>query len=293
MQKRDLCVMSLEKLYHYAVLMRLHRPVGAVLLLWPTLIALWVASHGAPSFHTVLLFVCGVWIMRSAGCVINDLCDRTFDKEVRRTCLRPLVTQKVSVGEARVLFVLLLVGALSIVCWMDRRVMQLAPVGVVLASLYPLMKRYIAYPQLVLGMAYGWAIPMAYAACHRPWDRAGWLLYAANLAWVMAYDTLYAMVDKEDDAKIGIYSTALWFGRYDKWGVACAHGMMLVLLGIWGRQLSLGKGFYIALGVAACLSAYQQWLIRHRERKACFQAFLNNQWVGAALFLGVLLGGVS
>ncbi len=278
-----------ERFYHYACLMRLPRPIGILLLLWPTLMALWLAGKGHPSWQLVLIFTLGVIVMRSAGCIINDIADRKYDKYVQRTQNRPLVTGKVSVKEALVLFVGLVLIAFVLVSFTNAFTVQLSLVGLVLASIYPFMKRYTHFPQVVLGAAFGWAIPMAYSAQSQQLPLDCWLLYAATLCWTIAYDTLYAMADKEEDEKIGVKSTAIFFAKKDKVAVALFQCMMLSLFVILGKYLLLGRIFFIGIILAAICMLYQHWLIRDRQPQKCFQAFLNNAWVGLVLFAGTLL----
>lgn len=275
------------------LLMRLHRPVGILLLLWPTLAALWFASKGEPDWRLIVIFTLGCIVMRSAGCVINDIADRHFDGQVKRTCLRPLATQSMSVKEAVVLFFLLLCLAFVLVSLTNGLTIILSLGGVFLASFYPLTKRYTHFPQVVLGAAYGWAIPMAYAAQIEHFPLDCWILYAATLIWSVAYDTLYAMVDRDDDLKIGIKSTAIFFGCYDKLAVGISHVLVLALWCCLGRYLQCGVVFYGGIVVAFGFALYQQWLIRYRCPQACFQAFLNNQWFGLVLFVGAALNVVS
>ncbi len=267
--------------YHnWALLMRLHQPIGTFLLLWPTLAALWLASDGHPSPPIVLIFILGTVVMRSAGCVANDLADQRFDAYVQRTQHRPLVTGKVSRQEAKWLLGGLLMIAFMLVCFTNFFTVILSFVGVGLALLYPFMKRYTHFPQVILGAAYAWSIPMAYAAQTQTLPLSCWILYFSTLLFTIAYDTLYAMVDREDDKKIGIKSTAILFGRYDKIIILL---LQLSALGLW----LLLSGFWVL--TAGILIGYQQWLIRQREREACFKAFLNNQWVSLIFFLSILV----
>lgn len=270
----------------YGALLRLNKPVGIFLLLSPTLMALWVAARGWPPLSLIALFTAGVVIMRSAGCVINDLCDRELDKKVQRTWQRPLARGTLTPFKAIIIFILLSVAALGLVCCTNLFTICLSIGGFLLACLYPLMKRYTHFPQLVLGAAFGWAVPMAYAAQKQALSWDCWLLYAATVFWVLAYDTLYAMVDREDDKKIGIKSSAIAFGKYDKLAVAISHAMSFILLISIGIYLKLGCFFYMGIMAAISCALYQQWLIRDRLPPRCFQAFLNNQWQGAALFIG-------
>ena len=279
--------MIIERLQQYALLMRLHRPIGIFLLLWPTLWGLWIAGEGYPNILVVTVFVLGVIIMRSAGCVINDYADRHIDPHVRRTRDRPMATGHVSEREAVTLFVLLSLIAFALVLLMNTLTIMLSFVGVVLATSYPFMKRYTHLPQVYLGTAFGWAIPMAFAAQTGSIPTLAWWLLFINVLWAVAYDTLYAMVDREDDLVIGVKSTAILFGKADKAIVAGLHFTVLLLL-LWiGQQINLGNFYYLGLIIAAGLAIYQQWLIKDREPQKCFQAFLNNHWFGTAIFVGI------
>jgi len=280
----------MNRLYHYALLMRLHRPVGMILLLWPALIALWLASNGDPDPTLVLIFTLGVVMMRSCGCIVNDLADRHVDGYVRRTQNRPLVVGTVKPKEAYFLFAILLAAAFGLVCATNRETILLSIIAVLLACCYPLTKRFTHFPQVVLGAAYAWSIPMAYMAQGSTITLDAFALYVATVLWVIAYDTQYAMVDKEDDLKIGIKSTAIYFGVYDKITIFLLQILMLAILFVIGDDLNLNVFFTIGLCAAFLLTLYQQWLIRNREPQACLQAFLNNQWLGAVLFAGVFLG---
>lgn len=277
------------KLQQYSLLMRLNRPVGIALLLWPTLIALWLAGDGHPEPRIVLIFGLGVIVMRSAGCVINDFADRHFDGHVERTKTRPLVQGTVSAAEALALFFILLLVAFGLACQLDRQTLWLSVGGAFLAASYPFLKRITHFPQVGLGAAFGWAIPMAYSAQAHHLPLSCWLLYIATLLWAVAYDTLYAMVDREDDERIGVKSTAIWLGRYDKWGVGICHLSVLSLYVLIGQRVGLGFYFYTGIAVAFFLVLYQQWLIRRPISANYFQAFLNNQWFGAVLFAGTML----
>jgi 4-hydroxybenzoate polyprenyltransferase len=277
-----------ERLQNFALLMRWHRPIGTLLLLWPALIALLLASDEMPSTALWIIFIVGTFIMRSAGCVINDFADKKFDGYVVRTKDRPIVSGKVSSTHALMLFALLLVIAFMLVCMTNLQTIALSFVAAFLALLYPFTKRYIQFPQVILGIAFGWAIPMAYSAQNHALTFDCWALFLATVLWAIAYDTQYAMVDKEDDLKIGVKSTAILFGKYDKFWIGFCHLLMLILLWIIGEHLQLNIFYYIGIIVAGILAFYQQVLIRHREPKACFQAFLNNQWIGAVLFIGTV-----
>ncbi|MCS5710070.1 4-hydroxybenzoate octaprenyltransferase [Candidatus Berkiella aquae] len=277
-----------QRLYQYALLMRLHRPIGTLLLLWPTLIAIWMATQGTPPLPLVLIFVAGVIVMRAAGCVINDFADKDFDGHVSRTKARPIVSKQVSSREALILFLVLLLLAFGLVLLTNTMTVRLSFVALLLATAYPFMKRYTHFPQVILGAAFGFAIPMAYSAIDHSLSTDCWLLYAAAILWAIAYDTLYAMVDKEDDLKVGIKSTAIAFGRYDKQAVLGCHLLMMCLMMILGWQTERGIYYFLGIVFALGFVFYQQWLIKNREKDACFNAFLNNQWVGAALFAGTV-----
>jgi 4-hydroxybenzoate polyprenyltransferase len=278
--------MPLRKLYQYALLMRLHRPIGILLLLWPTLIALWLAGNGQPSAKLVIIFTLGTIVMRSAGCVINDFADRKVDGFVKRTQMRPIVTGQVSPKEAIFLFLFLMVLALLLVIATDLKTLYLSGIAAILAFIYPFTKRYTHYPQIVLGAAFGWAIPMAYSAQMGALPVECWLLYAATLIWAVAYDTLYAMADKEEDMKIGVKSTAIAFGRFDKWIVGLCHLSVLSLFVLLGERLQMGFCYWLGCVVALGLALYQQMLVKDRIPEKSFSAFLNNQWFGFALFAG-------
>ncbi|WP_189421430.1 4-hydroxybenzoate octaprenyltransferase [Cellvibrio zantedeschiae] len=268
-------------------LMRLDKPIGILLLLWPTLWALWLAANGVPSIKNLVIFCLGVVIMRSAGCVINDFADRKIDGRVARTQGRPLATGVISSREAIILFVTLCLIAFGLVLLTDPLTIKLSVGGLLLAFSYPFMKRHTHLPQVVLGAAFAWGIPMAYAAETGALDKNMWLIYLAVVLWTVVYDTFYAMVDRDDDLKIGVKSTAILFGEQDRVITGALQIMVLYALVLVGKAYTLGWVFHLGLVVAAGLFAYQQWLIRFRERKACFTAFLNNNWVGAAIFIGI------
>ena len=273
----------------YARLMRLDKPIGILLLLWPTLWALWIAGEGHPRPWVVAVFVLGVVLMRSAGCVINDFADRDFDRHVRRTASRPITAGQVSPREALVLFGVLSLLALGLVLTLDRLTVQLSLVGAFLAASYPFTKRFTHLPQAYLGVAFGWAIPMAFAAQTGEVDPRSWWLFAAVVLWALIYDTMYAMVDREDDLKIGVKSSAILFGRYDRLIIGLLQLAMLTVLLVVGRLFGLGLWYHLGLAVAAGLMLYHQWLIRDRDRERCFRAFLHNQWIGVAIFAGLVL----
>ncbi|MGA1561549.1 MAG: 4-hydroxybenzoate octaprenyltransferase [Gammaproteobacteria bacterium] len=280
-------VLSLSRLSLYAELMRLHRPIGIYLLAWPMLWALWIAAGGVPSPLILAVFLLGVVLMRSAGCVINDYADRHWDKHVRRTAERPLTSGKVSPREALVLFVLLSLSAFALVLLLNPLVIQLSIVGVLLAVLYPFTKRWTHAPQLVLGIAFAWAIPMAFAAVEAQVPAAAWWLFGATISWAVVYDTMYAMADREDDLKVGIRSTAIWFSSWDRFWIGVFQLLTLLQLALAGDAFGLSAVFFIGLFVAALLALYHQWLIRTREPQACFTAFLHNHWLGAIVFIAI------
>lgn len=281
--------MPIARLREYFVLMRLHRPIGALLLLWPTLWALWLAGEGRPHVAVVLIFVLGVFLMRSAGCVINDYADRDFDRHVKRTQDRPLTAGRVSEREALTLFVVLSLIAFVLVLQLNWLTIALSVVGALLAASYPFMKRYTHLPQFYLGVAFAWGVPMAYAALTGAVPATAWLLLAASLFWTVAYDTEYAMVDRDDDLRIGIKSTAILFGTWDRAMIALAHATSLGLLVIVGVLADRGAWFYLGWVAALATAAYQQMLIRDRDRERSFRAFLNNNFYGAAIFVGLVL----
>jgi 4-hydroxybenzoate polyprenyltransferase len=270
-------------------LIRFDKPIGTLLLLWPTLWALWLAAQGVPDLNLLAIFVAGTFLTRSAGCIVNDLADRNLDGAVARTSARPLVTGAVTVREALVLFTVLMLLAFVLVLMTNTLTIALSLVAAVLASTYPFMKRYTQLPQLVLGAAFSWGIPMAFAAQSGTLPPALWLVYLGNLLWTMAYDTTYAMVDREDDLKIGIKSTAILFGPYDRLMIGLLQLGCLLCLYLAGRAFGLGQFYLDGLVVAAVLFGYQHHLIRERQPDACFKAFLHNTWVGMAIFVSIVL----
>lgn len=282
-----------ERLLQYAYLMRLHKPIGALLLLWPTLWALWIAGDGYPDIPVVLVFVVGVVLMRSAGCVINDYADRHFDPHVKRTRDRPLASGKVAPKEALMLFAGLCLCAFGLVLLMNRLTVLMSLAGALLALTYPFMKRHTHLPQVYLGAAFGWAVPMAFAAQTGEVPKVAWLLFVATVLWATAYDTMYGMVDRDDDLKIGVKSTAILFGEADRLIVGIIQAVLLLALMLAGKTAELGVYYYFSLLLAAALVLYQQYLIRDREPAACFKAFLNNNWFGAVVFFGILLDYVA
>lgn len=270
-------------------LARFDRPIGSLLLLWPTLWALFLAAEGMPNPHVMLVFVLGVIFMRAAGCVINDFADRNFDGHVKRTAQRPMPSGKVSEREALALFGLLVLVSFLLVLTMNTLTIMLSVVAVILAAAYPFMKRYTHLPQLVLGMAFGWSIPMAYAAQAGELPTVAWLLFVANILWTIAYDTQYAMVDRDDDVKVGIKSTAILFGRFDKMIIGLLQLGTLILLIAVGAIEGMSQVYYWCLLLASSLFVYQQMLIRGREREPCFKAFLNNNYVGMLICVGIAI----
>lgn len=279
--------MNRVKMKAYAQLMRLDKPIGTLLLLWPTLWALLLAAQGMPHFHVLIVFVLGVILMRAAGCVINDFADRRVDGHVKRTQNRPMPSGLISEKEALRLFVILIALAAGLVLTLNSLTIYLSFAALGLAFIYPFMKRITHLPQLVLGAAFSWAIPMAYAAQSNQVPMIAWLMFAANLCWTVAYDTLYAMVDRDDDLKIGVKSTAILFGRYDKIMIGLLQLTTILLLILIGYICALTSIYYVSILIAAILFVYQQWLSRARVREACFQAFLNNHYVGLVIFLGI------
>ncbi|MGQ7273584.1 4-hydroxybenzoate octaprenyltransferase [Marinobacter sp. V034] len=279
-----------NKFVDYARLLRLDRPIGTLLLLWPTYWALWLAASGFPSWPNLIIFTLGVFMMRAAGCAINDFADRKVDGHVKRTNARPLATGRVKPFEAVALFLgLALVSFLMVVLWTNTLTFYLSFGGLVLAFIYPFMKRFTHLPQLFLGAAFSWAIPMAWAAEAGELAKVTWLLFLANVLWTVAYDTLYAMVDRDDDLKIGVKSTAILFGEADRAIVAGLQTFVILILISVGTQAELGIAYYLGLLGMAVLFVFQQHMIRYRQREECFRAFLNNQWAGLSVFIGLAL----
>ncbi|MGQ0833624.1 MAG: 4-hydroxybenzoate octaprenyltransferase [Gammaproteobacteria bacterium] len=278
-----------RRLEEYVLLTRLDRPIGIYLLLWPALCALWIAGNGRPDPRVLIVFVAGVVVMRSAGCIINDFADRDLDPYVKRTRARPLAARRVTPVEALVLFVLLVALSLWLVTRLDAFTVRLAVIGALLAVSYPFVKRVFPLPQLYLGVAFGWAVPMAFAAQTGTISRVGWVLFIATVVWAAVYDTLYAMVDREDDVKIGVKSSAILFADMDRLIVGAMQTMTLLALVLAGRSMQFGRWYYAGVVLAAVFFLWQQWLIRTREPDACFRAFLNNHYVGMAIFGGVLM----
>ena len=277
-----------ERLDLYEKLMRLDKPIGTLLLLWPTLWALWLSSAGRPDWMLVWVFALGTLLMRSAGCVINDFADRDFDKHVERTRERPLTTGQVSSREALALFALLCLASFALVLLLRKPLLiWLSFAAFFLAATYPLTKRFFAIPQAYLGVAFGFGIPMAYAAQLGEVPAQAWWLLLANIFWAVAYDTEYAMVDRNDDLKIGIKTSAITFGRFDVAAVMLCYAATLALIAWVGSTYALGWPFYTALAIAAGIMGVHYTWIRGRERMACFKAFLHNNWIGASIFAGI------
>jgi 4-hydroxybenzoate polyprenyltransferase len=278
-----------RRLDAYERLIRLDKPIGALLLLWPTLWAVWLASGGMPRPDVLIIFVAGTLLMRSAGCALNDFADRAFDPHVERTRVRPLAAGEIQPREALLVAAALAAIAFGLVLFLNRFSILLSFVALAVAASYPYTKRVFPLPQLWLGVAFGFGIPMAYAATRDSLPLECWLLLAANVFYSFAYDTEYAMVDRDDDARIGVHSSALFLGRWDVAGVMASYGGMLALLVAVGVVAALGWPYYAGLAAAAGIMAYHWRLIRDRSREGCFRAFLHNNWVGAAIFCGIVL----
>ena len=278
-----------ERLSLYIRLTRLNRPIGILLLLWPTLWAVWIAGNGHPYWHIVAIFALGTILMRSAGCVINDYADRDFDKHVKRTQNRPVTSGQVAPREALWLAAGLALGAFLLILPLNTLTLLLSVPAILLAASYPFTKRFFAIPQAYLGIAFGFGIPMAFAAQLGSVPDVAWWLLLSNVFWAMAYDTEYAMVDRDDDIRLGIHSSALFFGQYDVLAVMASYAVTLIILAVVGNMLHLGMAYYLGLLVAAGIATYHYTLIRNRQREACFKAFLHNNWFGAAVFAGIVL----
>jgi 4-hydroxybenzoate polyprenyltransferase len=278
-----------DRARQYWLLGRFDKPIGIFILLWPALWALWVASSGKPDALILLVFCLGVVLMRAAGCVINDYADRDFDPHVERTKQRPIAAGRVKPKEALMLFVVLCLLAFGLVLLLNLYTVALSFVGAFLAASYPFMKRYTQLPQAYLGIAFGWAVPMAFAAQTNQIPLVAWVMYAAVVLWALVYDTMYAMVDKDDDLKIGVKSTAILFGEYDRHIMAVLQLVILGLLVAVGQLQALSWPYYSGVLLAASFSVYQQTLIAQRDKARCFKAFLNNNWFGLAVFAGLLV----
>lgn len=280
----------LQRLQLYARLVRLDKPIGSLLLLWPTLSALWLASGGRPDWTLVAIFSIGTVLMRSAGCAINDFADRDFDRHVKRTAERPLTSGRIAAWEAVAVAAALALLAFLLILPLNTLTKQLSVAAVVVAGTYPYFKRFFALPQAYLGIAFGFGIPMAYAAVLDTVPLDAWILLAGNVFWALAYDTEYAMVDRDDDLLIGIRTSAITFGRFDVVAVMLCYAAHLLLVGLVGASHGLGPGLYAGLLVAAGIAVYHYILIRERDRMRCFAAFRHNNWLGAAVFAGIALG---
>ena len=279
-----------RRIEEYALLARLDRPIGTWLLMWPALWALWIAGSGKPHPEVLIVFLLGVFVMRAAGCVINDYADRNVDPHVRRTRDRPLAARRVTPREALYLFAILITAALYLVTRLNLLTLKLAVIGAFLTISYPFVKRFFPMPQLWLGISFGgWSVPMGFAAESGVVPRVAWVLYIAGVMWAAIYDTMYAMVDREDDVKIGIKSSAILFADMDKLLIGVMQAMMLFALVLAGRSMQFGQWYYAGVTGAGLLFLYQQWLIRKRDPAGCLKGFLNNQYVGAVIFAGILL----
>ncbi|WP_163829058.1 4-hydroxybenzoate octaprenyltransferase, partial [Proteus mirabilis] len=280
--------MTHNKWQAYSRLMRIDKPIGALLLLWPTYWALWIAAKGFPDWHILIVFTLGVFSMRAAGCVINDFADRKIDGNVERTKNRPLPSGAVTEKESKIIFIVLVLFSFGLVLTLNTMTIWLSIAALALAWFYPFVKRFSNLPQLILGMAFGWSIPMGFAAVSETLPLVCWLLFLVNIIWSVVYDTQYAMVDRNDDLKIGVKSTAILFGRYDKIIIGILQLVMLALLVAIGVLLNMKGIYYWSLLLVTALFIYQQKLIAERERAPCFQAFMNNNYVGFVLFAGIL-----
>lgn len=277
----------MNKLQLYFRLVRLDKPIGTLLLLWPTLCALWLASNGKPDWKLVLIFALGTLLMRSAGCAMNDYADQDIDKYVKRTAQRPITSGRISGKEALAIAAALAIVSFCLILPLNALTKQLSVAAVIIAGTYPYFKRFFAIPQAYLGIAFGFGIPMAFAAVQNHVPPVAWVLLLGNVFWAVAYDTEYAMVDRDDDLKIGIKTSAITFGRYDVAAVMLCYGVHLALLLVCGLRLGLGVWFVAGLAVATAIALYHYTLIRARERDACFYAFRHNNWLGAAVFAGI------
>lgn len=278
-----------ERLALYLQLTRLNRPIGILLLLWPTLWGVWIAGYGHPAWHIVFIFALGTVLMRSAGCVINDYADRDFDRHVKRTQERPITSGRIAPGEALWLAATLALLAFLLILPLNNLTLLLSFPAVFLAASYPFTKRFFAIPQAYLGIAFGFGIPMAFAAQQNNVPPVAWLLLVANVFWAIAYDTEYAMVDRDDDIHLGIHSSALLFGKYDVAAVMVCYAITIVLLALVGLMIGAGVWYFVGLILAEGIALYHYRLIKHRQREACFKAFLHNNWFGLVIFVGLVL----
>lgn len=280
----------MRRLALYAKLVRLDKPIGSLLLLWPTLSALWLASGGMPDAQLIVIFSLGTILMRSAGCAINDFADRDFDRHVKRTAERPLTSGQLNAWEAIAIAVIFALVSFALILPLNVLTRELSVLAVIVAGSYPYFKRFFALPQAYLGIAFGFGIPMAYAAVLNTVPTEAWVLLIANVFWALAYDTEYAMVDRDDDLKIGIRTSAITFGKHDVGAVMLSYAISLCLIAAVGVTAGLGKGFAAGMVVATIIAGYHWTLIRRREREGCFAAFRHNNWLGAAIFIGIVLG---
>ncbi len=278
-----------DKFKQYLLLIRLNRPIGIFLLLWPTLWGLWIASEGFPNTKILVVFLLGIFLMRSAGCILNDIIDKDFDKFVSRTQNRPLASDKLSSIEAFIVAISLIFIAFLLVLTTNTLTVQLSFIAIILAGIYPFLKRHTYLPQFFLGLTFGWSIPMAFAATTNSIPKIAWLLLIANILWAVVYDTIYAMIDREDDLKIGIKSTAILFDDADRFIIGLIQSLVLIALIVIGQQASLNTIYYFSLIIGGGLFLYQSYLIRNRDPKKCMQAFLNNNWFGLVVFIGLYI----
>lgn len=278
-----------DKFKQYLLLIRLNRPIGIFLLLWPTLWGLWIASEGFPNTKILVVFLLGIFLMRSAGCILNDIIDKDFDKFVSRTQNRPLASDKLSSIEAFIVAISLIFIAFLLVLTTNTLTVQLSFIAIILAGIYPFLKRHTYLPQFFLGLTFGWSIPMAFAATTNSIPKIAWLLLIANILWAVVYDTIYAMIDREDDLKIGIKSTAILFDDADRFIIGLIQSLVLIALIVIGQQASLNTIYYFSLIIGGGLFLYQSYLIRNRDPKKCMQAFLNNNWFGLVVFIGLFI----
>ena len=281
--------MKYERIKNYLLLIRLNKPIGIFLLLWPTLWALWLAAEGFPNHKILIVFLFGVFLMRSAGCILNDIADKDFDKFVARTKNRPLASNKLSSIEAFIFASFLILAAFLLVLTTNTLTVQLSFIALILAGIYPFLKRYTYLPQIFLGLAFGWSIPMAFAATITSIPKIAWLLLIVNILWTVVYDTIYAMVDREDDLKIGIKSTAILFDDADRFIIGIIQALVLIALIVVGKQASLNLPYYLSIAFGCILFIYQSYLIKDREPKKCMQAFMNNNWFGLVIFIGLFI----
>jgi 4-hydroxybenzoate polyprenyltransferase len=278
-----------EKIKNYLILIRLNKPIGIFLLLWPTLWALWLAAEGFPNHKILIVFLFGVFLMRSAGCILNDIADKDFDKFVARTKNRPLASDKLSSIEAFIFASGLIFAAFLLVLTTNTLTIKLSFVALILVGIYPFLKRYTYLPQIFLGLTFGWSIPMAFAATITSIPQIAWLLLIVNILWVIVYDTIYAMIDRKDDLKIGIKSTAILFDDADRFIIGIIQVLVLIALIIVGKQASLNISYYLGIIVGCFLFIYQSYLIKDREPEKCMRAFMNNNWFGLVIFIGLFM----